>query len=256
MQKPHSRNPLKKEKEVAALITIIADSSPDILGICEVGSLVAVKEIQSRLKERGVSLPYVKIHKSFDSYRKMAILSRYPIVKNASVSDVYFRIGNQFIKSSRGILDMTIDIEGMLLRYIGIHFKSKRVSSIKTSQQIRVEEALFLRKYIASILQENPETKLIVYGDFNDTKDSETIQLVSGKKGNSPYSLKSLDLKDANGSKWTQYWKRKDIYSRFDYVFLSRNLIPHFISNRSEVISHQKWNQGSDHRALLVFFRF
>jgi hypothetical protein len=51
---------------------------------------------------------------------------------------------------------------------------------------------------------------------------------------------------------WTHFWDAADVYSRFDYFFVSRELRPHVDTRRSHIFSAPDFYQGSDHRPIVL----
>jgi endonuclease/exonuclease/phosphatase family metal-dependent hydrolase len=92
----------------------------------------------------------------------------------------------------------------------------------------------------------------MVFGDMNDTKGSSTIRLMRGSKDN---KLTAIELFDKHGTKWTQYWAKEDIYSRFDFVFVSSSLLPSIDQKGSYVLDTPAGDPASDHRALVILIK-
>ena len=105
-----------------------------------------------------------------------------------------------------------------------------------------------------SILDEEPDTYLMSYGDFNDTKRTPTLRTSMGRL-NSKAGLIVLHPEDSRGDSWTHHWGREDIYSRFDFVMVSKSLDPHIDKEGSKILDPPNWEKASDHRAILVPIR-
>ena len=241
----------KPAQEIAALVEIITAANPHILGICEIGTTKDLEDLQNRLKSQGITLPHSQLTRGADQTRSLAILSRFPIVKTTEPQQSHFTLNGLKLQISRSILDTTIQLPGQQIRLLGVHLKSKRPSQIANQALIRKNESILLRKHIDSILTENPETELLVYGDMNDSRRSSTLDSVRGRS-NSPLSLSILELKDSRSESWTHYWSQEDIYSRFDYIATSRRLQKRITPLKSRILDPANWNTASDHRPLLV----
>ena len=120
--------------------------------------------------------------------------------------------------------------------------------------ELRRNEAHLLRQHIDQVLAAAPNTLLVVYGDFNDTKNETALKEVMGSR-NSPAALRDLWLKDDVGDHWTEYWDAADVYSRIDYILVSRNLLPAVDYPKSYINRSPYWNQASDHRAVVAAFQ-
>ena len=136
---------------------------------------------------------------------------------------------------------------------MGAHLKSKRPSPDADEGLLRRNEAHLLRNRIVQILDSDPAVNLLVYGDFNDTKDQPSIQEVVGRRG-APDALSDLALEDNLGDRWTHYWKVDDVYARIDYLLVNRALSPRVVRAKSYVYRWPSWYAASDHRPLTATF--
>ncbi len=244
----------KSPESIAAEIHVIQDIHPDILGVCEMGPPVEFTSFQGLLKNAGLDYPYTEYVQGPDPERHVALLSRYPIVSKQSMPDVPYELDGQEEKVSRGFLDVTIAVGGAKLRFIGVHLKSKLKDTREDEAELRRNEAHLLRQHIDDVLAQDPGTKLVVYGDFNDTKEQPCMKEIEGPRS-SPGALHDLWLKDDQGDHWTEYWDYADVYSRIDYIMVARNLIPAVDTQKSYINRSPGWNKASDHRAVVATFR-
>ncbi len=241
----------KPEAEIAALIEIIGSAKPDILGVCEIGKQADLVNLQKRLTSIGVNLPYLhRVHGS-DRTRALGLLSRFPIVKTSTPKEINYTIESIPFSISRGILDATVELPHRNLRLLGIHFKSKRPIKDADQALMRRNESLLMRKHIKDIMQSSPDTYLLAYGDFNDTKKSKSVSSLRGRSNSSSY-MHIVELLDQRGESWTHHWKHEDIYSRIDFVMANPKLKPFINSKESKLIDPKNWEIASDHRAMLV----
>ena len=241
----------KPEEEITHLIDLIQSTRPDILGICEIGTSSDLKNLQSRLKKQGVDLPHTHLVHGSDKVRSLAILSRHPIVSTAKPKTTSYQLNGKPFHISRGILDVTIQLPDQKLRFLGVHFKSKRPIQEADQELMRRNEAILLRKHINNILTKTPDALLLAYGDFNDTKRSKTLYTIKGR-AHSQKRMDMIHLSDSRDETWTHHWEREDIYSRFDYVLTTPTLTPLINRKKSRLLDPKNWEKASDHRALLV----
>lgn len=242
----------KPEKEVNAIISNIAKVKPDILGICEIGTEADLAELQNKLNQAGCDFQHTYLVGGSDEIRRQAILSRYPITRHPSPTDTYTLNGEQ-LTVRRGILDATIQTPAGDIRFLGVHFKSKMTNREYDQALIRINEAYILRRRADEILQKK-NAKLIAYGDFNDTKTSATMRIVKDYH-NYPMTLTPVDLRASDGSRWTHHWKIHDLYSRIDFVLVSRGMYPHVQKKESYLLDLDKNDPASDHRPLIIQFK-
>jgi endonuclease/exonuclease/phosphatase family metal-dependent hydrolase len=248
------RSTHKPEEEKAAVVRLLAAHSPDVIGLCEIGTAADLEEIRERLKKAGLDLPHSHYTAGTDSVRRLGLLSRFPIASTSKPADSEFRLNGQTYGIGRGILDATVEARGKSYRFLGVHLKSKRPIPEADQEEIRVNEARLLRRHVDAILEKDPEARLIVYGDFNDTRPTRTIKTVTGTY-NSPGYLTALPAKDSRGDAWTHHWAPHDIYSRIDFVTVTRPLRSELDFQNSYIIDDPGWETGSDHRAILAIFR-
>lgn len=241
----------KSEKAIAAVVRIVKEISPDILGVCEMGSPAEFAVFQQRLRES--DLPYAETEyvQGADPDRHLALLSRFPIVARHSEADVSFEVNGVPRKMGRGILDVTVRIlPGYDLRLVGVHLKSKLVIP-EGEALVRRHEANLVRQHLDAILTAEPQARLLLYGDFNDTRNEAPILEIAGPRG-SPTHLGEISTHDTVGDRWTHYWKVADLYSRIDYFFASRELSREIVPAKSGIYRSDYWNEASDHRPIFI----
>ncbi len=246
-----NQNPAKKPESKEAVIRILADAEPDVVGLSEIGSEADVEEIRLLLAEAGVKLPHTFHTGGVDAVRHLAILSRFPIVATASPA---LEIPGKGYSMQRGILDTTMQIGGASIRFIGLHLKSKRNVPEFDQALLRIDEASHARKHIDAILENDPAAMIVCYGDFNDTTRSLSTRAIFGTY-RTPEYLSPVHVKDSRGESWTHCWAYQDIYSRIDFVTVSKSLGRRVDRKASRVIDDPDWETASDHRAVLVRFK-
>jgi endonuclease/exonuclease/phosphatase family metal-dependent hydrolase len=244
----------KPSRDKAAVIEILAHNQPDVIGLCEVGTVADLEEIREGLKTAGLDLPHTYYTGGVDPTRHLGLLSRFPIAATARPAETEYRLSGRSYGINRGILDATVHAHGKSWRFVGIHLKSKRDSEAGDQEAMRLNEGRLLRRHVDAILRRDPSTRLIVYGDFNDTRASPTLKTVIGKNQDPAY-LAAIPVKDSRGEAWTHYWELQDVYSRFDFILLSHAIRSDLDSHSSHIIDDAGWNDASDHRPVLAVFR-
>ena len=244
----------KPEKEKEAVIKILADNHPDVIGICEIGTAADLAEIQERLKAAGLNLPNSHYTGGSDPTRHLGFLSKFPITSTSKPEVSEYQLAGQTFGINRGILDVSITANGKPYRFLGVHLKSKRESEQGDQEVIRFNEARLLRLHLDSILKKDANARLVVYGDFNDTRATKPIKMITGKYSDPTY-LTAIPVRDSNQEAWTHYWTINDIYSRIDFIMVSQAMKPDVDFKASKILDDKEWNTGSDHRPLLGIFR-
>lgn len=245
---PTSSKP-KTESAKAALVAIVKEINPDILGVCEMGRAEEFEDFKKRLAQAGLGFTDFEYVPGPDPDRHLALLSRLPITARHSVADVPYELSGTPQKVKRGFLDVTVRVNDSYdLRLVGVHLKSKRPTPLGEELERR-REAQLLRQHAEQILTADPAVNLLLYGDFNELKSEPAIQAITGPRG-SPQHLTDLSLQDSQGDRWTQYWKASDIYSRLDYFFTSPGLAHEIVLSHSGIYRSELWNKASDHRPI------
>jgi endonuclease/exonuclease/phosphatase family metal-dependent hydrolase len=247
---PYGLKP-KPEKEIAALVGIVKEIGPDILGVCEMGSPEMLALFQKRLAAVGVDLPHTEFVAAQDEDRHLALLSRFPIVARNSATDVGYTLNGQPERVRRGFLDVTIQVNPKYrLRCVGAHLKSK-LPIPEGEALVRRLEAQKLREHLDRIFADDADVNLICYGDFNDTKDQPMFHEVTGARGSVGY-MSDLWCRDPLGDRWTYYWRTADQYTRIDYLFASRGLLPEVARSQGSIHRSERWSDASDHRPIFT----
>lgn len=244
----------KPESEKKAVVKLIAKHAPDVVGVCEIGTMNDLEELRDLLKSSGLDLPHTRYVGGSDPVRHLGFLSRFPIVATAAPEETEFKIEGQAYSINRGILDVTIQANGKGYRFIGVHLKSKREVEQVDQEQMRIHEARLLRRHVDSILRKDDDARVVVYGDFNDTRPSKAFKTVTGSY-NDPGYLTAIPFRDSRGEAWTHHWEFQDIYSRIDFVAVTRGLRQEVDFRGSYVIDDPEWREASDHRPLLTIFK-
>lgn len=244
----------KPEKERNAAAGLIAAYKPDVVGIVEIGTEEDVNDLQARLAAAGHPMPHFHLNLGSDPVRRVALLSLHPIRDGVVRDELNYRSQGKEYAMQRGILDATVDSPAGSFRFLGVHLKSKREIEDGDQEDMRLNESHLLRRELNGILTDDSSARLVVFGDFNDTRNSPTLQTIRGS-GNRPESLVQIALKDSRGHFWTHHWEYQDVYSRFDYVMVSQALRSSVLWDESKVIDDPEVASASDHRPLLVVLK-
>jgi len=254
VMEPGRRKPGKSAGAADAVVQAVKAIGPDILGVCEMGPPRQFEDFRKRLSAAGLNYTDFELVEASDPSRHLALVSRYPIVARQSQTDVAYECNGLREKVKRGFLDVTVRIgDAFFVRILGAHLKSKLPSPDAREDLLRRNEAHLLRNRIAEVLATEPKPNLIVFGDFNDTKDQPAIQEIAGRRG-APDALADLAPEDSLGDRWTHYWKVDDVYARIDYIFVNRDFSPRTVRAKCYVYRSPTWNEASDHRPVVAAF--
>jgi endonuclease/exonuclease/phosphatase family metal-dependent hydrolase len=244
----------KPDSEKTSVVALMARHRPDIVGLCEIGTREDLQEIQNALRAAGIDLPHLHHAGGSDPVRHLGLLSRFPITATAAPAETSFKIEGVDYSFNRSVLDATVDADGRSYRFLGVHLKSKREVENGDQELMRQGEARLLRKHVDSIFDADANARLVVYGDVNDTRPSPSFRTITGNY-NDPRYLTAVPARDSRGDAWTHHWKPHDIYSRIDFVTVSRSLRSEVDFDRSYVVDDAEWSKASDHRPIVVIFR-
>lgn len=243
----------KPDAEKERVVKILAAIKPDILGVCEIGDADDMEDLQQRLREAGIDLPHTEMAHGGDETRRLALLSRLPIVARNSQIDLHYQLGAVTLPHQRGILDATIEITPTFrLRCLGVHLKSKREVPEMDQAQMRRNEAWMLREHINAIFAKEPDAAILAYGDFNEHRNEPAIADIIGSPRTGSTAMPDILLRDSNDQVWTHFWDAADTYSRLDYCFASRLLRPHIDVRASFIYHSADFYKASDHRPLVL----
>lgn len=242
----------KPESEIQALIDVLKPISLDVLGIIEMGKEDMLEDFQKRLRAAGMDFPHREWVKGADEARHLALLSKYPIITRQSLDDVPFDLDGVPTRIGRGILDVTLELApDYPVRMVGIHLKSRRAVPEFDETAMREREAFHVRAHLDRILTNDPAAKVLLFGDFNDTKNNPPVKQLIGT-AKSPTFMRDLFLTDGKGLRWTHFWSVADVYSRIDFILVSNALWPDINMERSGISDSEVWFRASDHRAIFA----
>ncbi len=190
---------------------------------------------------------------------------------------------------SRPALQVTWDVPGFAVTLIVVHWKSKIPSYTPARREgdgdrwdtlgdagegrlvtevKRLAQAVQIRRTVDHLLLEDPEARIAVLGDFNDTLESEGLRIVAGdarscdSPGLAAAELLPCELAVPEDLRYTQIYRgRREM---LDHILISRGLVPHFVGARvfneglrpvSDSLEPDPYDPGSDHAPLLAVFR-
>lgn len=236
----------KPEEAREAVADVLAAAQPAIVGLIEIGGPAALADLRARLAKRGLDFPYYRVLVRSGEDRALALLSRYPIVRDESQAQ-YGLYGQKRRKMLRGILDITVKTDDdRLFRIIGAHLKSRVAKDGDAAADLRNQEARTLAMYLQTAQRQHPRVPLIVYGDWNDTPEDASVQIVE-QGVSADAAMTRLAPRDTRGEEWTHFYKEKKEYS-----VLHGRMQPRKGCGIIDIPAAEK---ASDHRALWADLR-
>lgn len=176
--------PTKFWKKIENISRVLAcardDGYPDIVGLAEVESKKCLDCLtrSSLLKNAG----YYYIHYESDDARGIDVALLYnPYVLTVDSSDaIKINFSDGSGRTSRDILHVTGRIYGLYKIDVFVcHFPS-RLGGEMESEQRRCEVAAMIKNKTDSVFSNDPQSAVLIMGDFNDTPENKSIKSVLG----------------------------------------------------------------------------
>ena len=266
-QPTESRHFVKSAEARAKIRESIRALNPDVIALEEMGSTNALMELRRSLKADGLDFPYWEHVQGWDTNIHVAILSRLPIVAcHPHTNDSFLLDGRRF-SVSRGFAEVDIKAAtNFTFTLIAAHLKSRRPVSEADEAQLRLEEAKVLRGIVDEHFKADANAKLIVVGDFNNVKSSDSTKEIIGRGkfkltdtrpaerngDNTPNEIPRFEPRNVT---WTHYYGVEDTYSRIDFILLSPAMTRDWVTNETYALTIPNWGVGSDHRPIVATFK-
>jgi endonuclease/exonuclease/phosphatase family metal-dependent hydrolase len=214
--------------------------------------VVALQEVESRgILERFVTLFLPEMGYShvvhFEGNDKrgidVALLSRAPIGEVTSRRHLEFSgpdgVTRRFQRDVPAITVMPRD--SAAFEIWPVHLKS-RSDSADTSEPIRLAEAAEIRRLLDAAFAANPDARIIVAGDFNDTRESKSMAIVFGSGATEMWAPKPRETPDSQVDP-----EFPDGRAPIDFITCSPAMRKLAIEDSAEVRRAPPSLDGSDH---------
>jgi endonuclease/exonuclease/phosphatase family metal-dependent hydrolase len=259
--------PVKSEISRAKVAEAIAAIRPDVLALQEMGRPAALLDLRQRLKAKGLDYPHHEWVIGPDPAIHLAVLSRFPIIKTNSHTNVIYLLDRRRFKVSRGFGEIQLRVNDKYeFTLLNAHLKSKRRVPVASEAEMRLSEARALRTIIEARLKAHPDLNVLVVGDLNDTPGSRPIRGLIGSKAprlvdlrpfeRSGEKLAGLKNRKINSRRitWTSFFQKEDSYSRFDYILAGAGMARELDRKGTYVHAMAGWGVASDHRPVVARF--
>ena len=256
----------KSARARAKVCESICALNPDVIALEEMGSTNALMELRDSLKAKGLDFPYWEHVQGWDTNIHVAVLSKLPIVARHPHTNDNFLLDGRRFSVSRGFAEVDIQAAtNFTFTLIAAHLKSRRPVPEADEAQLRLEEAKVLRGIVDEHFKADPDAKLIVLGDFNNVKSSDSTKEIIGRGkfkltdtrpaerngDNTPNEIPRFEPRNVT---WTHYYGVEDTYSRVDYILLSPAMARDWVTNETYALTIPNWGVGSDHRPIVAQF--
>lgn len=242
----------KPEKEKAALRRVIAGLAPDILAVEEMGAQPFLDDFRRELKQAGQDYPHAALLEAADADRHVAVLSKVPFNEVRRYADVAINYLGRKDVVKRGALEVVFATTAGDFSVFVVHLKSKYTERPDDPEGAtrRQLEAEAVRDLVLARYPEPAKGKFVVCGDWNDTRGSKAVRALQ-KRGERELG-EILPATDSRGETWTQFYRREDVYSRFDYMLVSTALRPLVSTGRATIWDGPGAGDASDHRPVFL----
>jgi len=196
---------------------VIKDINADIIGLQEIESLKALKDLRYTLKRMGLYYQYYKIANLKETTIKVAILSKIPFIYTTEIA----------VKQSyryRNILEAKFKIDGEDLYVLVNHWKSKA-----GPESMRIVSAKKLRKRFEEL---GKEKNIIALGDFNSDyeenirfkrkrklNDTDGITGINNVLGTINHKNSAAETKIDGYDFYNLWYDEPDREKRFSYIY-------------------------------------
>ncbi len=211
----------KPEKEKEALRSVIARLDADVLVLQEIGGAAFLAELRRDLQSEGVDYAYGDTVDAADPDRRLAWLARHRPTEVRTHVDLTCAYAGRVELVRRGLLELRWDDASGGVTVFGVHLKSRvtRETDDPEAAGRRRGEAEAIRRRILERVVDLNDRRLILVGDFNDTRTSPVLARFQTQRGQPLFEI--VDAADSRGERWTYRFDREDTYTRVDYVLVS-----------------------------------
>jgi endonuclease/exonuclease/phosphatase family metal-dependent hydrolase len=243
--------PAKPRQQLERLAQSIRQLNADVL---------AVEEVESRdYLERFVNVfladmgyEHVVLMEGNDMRGiDVGLLSRIPVGEVRSNRHVRFP-GKDGVPSrfQRDVLEATLEpAGGEPFAVWVVHLKSNS-GGREEAEPIRLPEAQQIRNMLDAELAEDPNARIIVTGDFNDTWNSHTMQIIAGSGEGALFSAGS-EAKDAG----LVTYNEGEFRSVIDFLLCTPAMARQFVKDSYRNPQGSVEQTGSDHNPIAAAFR-
>jgi endonuclease/exonuclease/phosphatase family metal-dependent hydrolase len=261
-----SRTQVKTAAAKAKIRESIRALNPDVLALEEMGGTNALLELRAALKNEGLDFPFWEYVQSYDTNIHVAVLSKLPTVARRPHTNELFLLDGRRFQVKRGFAEVDIQAAtNFTFTLFVAHLKSQLATPDADEAEERLGEAKVLRGILDARFASDPNARLVVLGDFNDTKNSAPIKEIIG---HGKFKLTDTRPAERNGDTapgeppyfeprnvaWTYFYGRNDAYSRIDYIFLSPAMKASWRTDETFIPAVPNWGVGSDHRPIVTGF--
>lgn len=217
---------LKKLANMSEVISQVAGNGPAIIGVSEIENLGVLQDLINTpaLKDKNYGI----VHYDSPDARGVDVAlfyQKHVFTLHDSKAHPVKLPGEPDFKT-RDILQASGDIDGEMFHFLVAHWPS-RIGGEKASEYRRVAAAKVMKRVADSLLQINPDSKVVLMGDFNDDPTNNSVRVELNAKADAKKLAKGdyfnpmfKLFKDGYGT-----LAYRDAWNLFDNMVVSENLI-------------------------------
>lgn len=260
-------NPAKPQREVRALANTIRWVNADLVAMQEVGSLTALRDVNSLLHE-----PYPHLllaPTNSDRGIHLGFMSRYPLELHSHrdqplldecgrpLTDISSRQGTTLepLHLQRDVAVAQLSpVPGEPMFIANVHLKSagKRPWNTLSPLTVRAAETRVLTQVIDQFQTLYPQSPLLAMGDFNDNPTSTAFTSLEHLPGGALFDPLMRELVPVN-PRISTYWPKRR--SRIDRILLNSVARKHYQLGSVRLWGNKRAEVASDHFPLSVDLR-
>lgn len=258
----------KPRREVQSLAYTIERMQPDVLALQEVGSEVALSELNDRFVDPFPHIGFMPGNS--DRSIGLAFMSRIAFDMTSHASRVLTdeqgeelleyrtRADNRAQTLSpllfqRDFLLAQFPLEaGGSLALFNAHFKSRKKCSwhLNATDDIRLAEVRMASRIVQEFREQHPQMPIVVAGDFNEVCDhASVLPLAKGSDLSDPVHDELISKSRLT----TTYWSKQR--ERIDYVLLCETARRAYIPGSAAIVDHAGARKASDHLPVMLRLR-
>lgn len=223
---------------------VLAGLNPDIAVLAELENTKVLSDLQADLKAKGADYPYSALIPTND-IREIAILSKIELGMPKSHQDENFFRWDTFAPGysyTRDCLEVPIVFNGRKIVLLAVHFRSKFSPD---DPEKRLAEAQHTRDIADAITTAEPNTGVIILGDFNDVPGSDPVNdLQNGNKIPGVYTNASM-LAEPASIRWS--YDYMGTLELIDHQFSSPLISPMLAVPSIQILHSKAAQDASDH---------
>lgn len=236
--------PAEYQTKRAQVASVLAGLNADVVALAELENASVLKDLQSDLKAKGANYPYSVLIPTND-IREIAVLSKIELGMAKSHQDeTFFRWGTfaPGYSYTRDCVEVPIVFNGRKIVILAVHFRSKFMPDDPLK---RLAEAQHTREIADAISKAEPETAVLILGDFNDVPGSAPYEAVINGNNNMGVYINASILAEPASSRWTyQYMGSLEL---IDHQMSSPVFSPMLDVKSVQILHTQAVQDASDH---------